>query len=396
MNVQITERSEDRKYYIDGTFYETMPQQDKIDSWNYHPSFECANEVRIASLYCGESDINKIVPDVLHATWEGSNVYLKAHVRALLGARIDLNDHNFFDIIPEHVYRKHLGLKDRICEHVFANYPRPENYDYLLDLTRVLDQIKRYGLNLNTSGLKSRSVQDRNFAKRLAQSAPCCDYNIFGTRTGRLATNPNTFPILNLKKEYRGIVHPRLDCVVELDYNAAELRTVLALAGKPQPRTDIHQDACLRVFEGKITRDEVKTETFKWLYGGKSKYNKQLNELYDKETILSKHFFGDHIVTPFGKKIECDDHHALSYIIQSTLGEIVLRKLIEVNNFLKDYKSNVYFTVHDSIVLDFAEEDKSILYEISKIFSDTPLGHFPVSISAGTHYGNMKAVKWKV
>lgn len=396
MNVQITERSEDRKYYIDGTFYETMPQQDNIDSWDYHPSFECAKEVRLASLYCGESDINKVVPDLLHSMWEGSNIYLKAHVRALLGAKIDLNDNNFFDIIPAHVYKKHLGLKDRICEYVFSTHPRPDNYDYLLDLTRVLDQIKRYGLNINTKGFRSRSVQDRNFAKRLAQAAPCCDYNIFGTRTGRLATNPGTFPILNLKKEYRGIVHPRLDCVVELDYNAAELRTALALAGKPQPQTDIHQDACYRVFDGKITRDEVKTETFKWLYGGKSKYNKQLNELYDKETILNKHFFGDHIVTPFGNKIECDEHHALSYIIQSTLGEIVLKKLIEVEHFLRQYKSNIYFTVHDSIVLDFAEEDKSILYEISKIFSDTPLGHFPVSISAGTNYGNMKAVKWRV
>ena len=101
-------------------------------------------------------------------------------------------------------------------------------------------------------------------------------------------------------------------------------------------------------------------------------------------------------MTPFGNKIECDEHHALSYIIQSTLGEIVLKKLIEVEHFLRQYKSNIYFTVHDSIVLDFAEEDKSILYEISKIFSDTPLGHFPVSISAGTNYGNMKAVKWRV
>ena len=330
--VQVTDRSDERKFYIEGIFHKTLPPQDNIDSWDYHPDFEGASDIRLASLYLGDLDINNAVPDVMHAMWEGSNIYLKAHVRALLGAKVNLNDHSFFDIIPEHVYKKHLGLKDRICEYVFSTYPRPKNYDYLLDLTRVLDQVRRYGLNINTKGLRSRSVQDRNFVKRLAEASPCCDYNVFGTRTGRLATNPGTFPILNLKKEYRG----------------------------------------------------------------KSKYNKQLNELYDKETILNKHFFGDHIVTPFGKRIECDDHHALSYIIQSTLGEIVLKKLIEVEHFLRQYKSNIYFTVHDSIVLDFAEEDKSILYEISKIFSDTPLGHFPVSISAGTNYGNMKAVKWRV
>lgn len=394
--VQVTERAIERKYYIDGKFQSSLPQQDTIDSWDYHPAFESTKEIRLASLYCGESDINKVVPDVFWAMWEGSNIYLKANVRALLSAKVDLNDHNFFDIIPEHTLLKHVGLKSRICEYVFATYPRPENYDYLLELSRGLNRIKHYGLKINTSSFKARSVKDRNFAQRLSSVAHCCDYNIFGTRTGRLSTHPGTFPILNLNKEYRSMIRPKLDCVVELDYNAAELRTVLALAGKEQPRVDIHQTAMATVFGGKISRDEVKTETFKWLYGGKSKYDEQLNKMYDKETILRKYFFGDHVVTPFGKRIQSDEHHALSYIIQSTLGEIVLKKLIEVGQYLQQFKSSVYFTVHDSIVLDFAEDEKKILWDLYNIFSDTPFGRFPVSTSVGTHYGNMKELKWRV
>jgi len=394
--VQVTNQAIERKFYIDGTFYSTLPQQESIDSWDYHPAFENIKEIRLASLYCGECDINKACPDIQRALWEGSNVYLKAHVRALLAAKVNLNDHNFFDVIPEHTLLKHVGLKSRICEHIFTTYPRPENYDYLLELIRVLDRIKRYGLKIDTSGFKTRSVKDRNFAQRLSSVAHRCDYNIFGTRTGRLSTHPGTFPILNLNKEYRSMIHPKLDCVVEFDYNAAELRTVLALAGKPQPRLDIHQEARFKVFDGKISRDEVKRETFKWLYGGKSEYSDQLNKMYDKEAILKKYFHGDHIITPFGKKIESDEHHALSYIVQSTLGEIVLKKLIEIDKYLRDYRSCLYFTVHDSIVLDFAEDEKKILLDLYNIFSDTPLGRFPVSISTGTNYGNMKEVKWKL
>ncbi len=304
--VQVTNQAIERKFYIDGTFYSTLPQQDSIDSWDYHLAFENVKEVRLASLYCGENDINKVCPDLLHAMWEGSNIYLKAHVRALLAAKVNLNDHNFFDVIPKHVLLKHVGLKSRICEYIFANYPRPKNYDYLLELARTLQRIRDYGLKIDTSSFRTRSIKDKNFAQRLSSVAHCCDYNIFGTKTGRLATNPGTFPILNLNKEYRSMIRPKLDCVVELDYNAAELRTVLALVGKEQPRVDIHQAAATTVFGGKISRDEVKTETFKWLYGGKSKYAEQLNKMYDKEAILKKYFFGDHIVTPFGKKIESD------------------------------------------------------------------------------------------
>ena len=395
MYVQITEQAEERKFYFNQTFAPLLSKQEIISSWNYNNSFH-SKDIRLASLYCGETDVSKVCPEHLKASWESSREYIKSHVRAALSAKMNLNDHTFFDIIPQHVLSKHLEIKNRICEYVFSNYSRPENYDYLLELTRSLDQIRRYGLKIDTSGFKARSVKDRNFAQRLSSVAHCCDYNIFGTRTGRLSTRPGTFPILNLNKEYRSLIRPKLDCVVELDYNAAELRTLLALAGKEQPRVDIHQAAVTTVFEDKISRDEVKTETFKWLYGGKSEYDEQLNKMYDKETILKKHFFGDHIVTPFGKKIQSDEHHALSYIIQSTLGEIVLKKLIEVGQYLQQFKSNIYFTVHDSIVLDFAEDEKNILWDLYNIFSNTPIGRFPVSISAGTNYGKMKEVKWRL
>ena len=98
--VQVTNQAIERKFYIDGTFQKTLPAQKSIDSWDYHSAFEGHGDIRLASLYCGQFDINKVVPDVLHAMWEGSNIYLKSLVRAFLAAKVSLDDHNFFDIIP--------------------------------------------------------------------------------------------------------------------------------------------------------------------------------------------------------------------------------------------------------------------------------------------------------
>ena len=45
--------------------------------------------------------------------------------------------------------------------------------------------------------------------------------------------------------------------------------------------------------------------------------------------------------------------------------------------------------IHDSIVIDFAREDKGILENLIKEFGNTDLGIFKVNASLGTSFGNM-------
>ena len=81
-----------------------------------------------------------------------------------------------------------------------------------------------------------------------------------------------------MNKEFRSAIEPTNDWILELDYNAAELRTLLALAGKEQPNEDIHQwnSEILGV-----SRDEAKKSVISWLYGSKtSDIGRKLSEIY--------------------------------------------------------------------------------------------------------------------
>jgi DNA polymerase I-like protein with 3'-5' exonuclease and polymerase domains len=83
---------------------------------------------------------------------------------------------------------------------------------------------------------------------------------------------------------------------------------------------------------------------------------------------------------------------ALTYIIQSTSSDLFLRKMIAIDKILKDRKTFISFSIHDSLVLDFSSEDNDILAKIVQEFSDTDLGKFKVNVKYGKNFKNMLIV----
>ena len=379
--------------YADGTLYKETPP-DLKGTWEYKPNLP--PEVEFAKLYCKGSPIGDACPEHLKGEWAKTSGKLKAYLNSFMQAKISLEEHCFYDLVPQHFLLDFYEVKNKITKHIFDTYEKPENYDFLLQLAEVVEDIKSRPLNLRMNKLNHMGHQlaTRNFLKRLKKAEKRIKYNIFGTKTGRLTTQPKSFPILTLKKEYRSILAPNNDLYVELDFNAAELRTLLALCGKEQPKEDIHEWNAKNVFRGYVTRKEAKERIFAWLYNPDSK-DYLANRSYDRIAVKEKHWDGKIVTTPFGRKIEADEFHALNYLIQSTTADMVLRQVIKVYDLLKDSKSYIAFTMHDSLVIDLVKEDKGLLKDIFDTFAETDLGNFAISVRAGKNFGDMKEMEWK-
>jgi len=383
-------KSDCKRIYCNGKIHNKFIE-DLTGTWEF--TKDSPSDVEYAYLYCGGKTLSDVCPDFLQNEWAQSSNKLKAYLNSFMQAKIDLNQHCFYDLVPEHFLLNFYKVKSEITNYVIKNHHKPKNYDFLLKLSGEVEKIKNRPLNVDITRLNKfkHNLATRNFLKKMKKTKKLVNYNIFGTKTGRLTTRPDTFPILTLKKEYRNILKPNNDLYIELDYNAAELRTLLALCDKEQPKEDIHEWNAKNIFRGLQSRKEAKERIFAWLYNPDSK-DYLANRAYDKTSVKEKYWDGKIVTTPFDRQIEADEFHALNYLIQSTTSDLVLKQMIKVANLLKGKKSHIAFIIHDSVVIDFAEEDRNLISNIIETFKATEFGEYKVSVHAGENFGELKKI----
>lgn len=351
-------------------------------------------DIELARIYAEGQTLSEVCPPEHAAEWAHIRTKLKKYFKALQTAKISTADNCFFDLIPDRFLYEFLQMKNTITEHVFAHHERPENYEFMADLVQLLEKLRHQSLNIDLESIRHlmRAVRGQNFMRTMQSCKRVVDYNPWGTITGRLATNPNSFPILTLGKEFRDCLRPHNDWFIELDFNAAELRTLLALSGRTQPAIDIHEWNVKNVFNNKMTREEAKTKTFAWLYSNRK--NKTLEQIYDKKATMNKYWDGQDIKTEFNRTIKgVDKHRALNYIIQSSTIDMVHEQAIKIDKLLDKMKSKIAFMIHDAVIIDLCEDDRYELPDLLETFSQTRFGKFKVNITAGQSLGSMKGLK---
>tara|TARA_R100000808_G_C2155445_1_gene167958 strand:- start:5173 stop:6381 length:1209 start_codon:yes stop_codon:yes gene_type:complete len=365
-------------------------------TWEYSRSLLSAdvNDAELAIIYANGATLTDVCPPHLQKEWSAIMKRMKAYQNSFIEAKVDLGENCIFDLIPLSYLTKFCHLKTEITKHVFKTADKPENYDFMKGLVHLLAEISQRKIKLNLDSIERNILtkRARDFCAdiRSGKKDSFVRYDPFKTRTGRLSVKKGSFPILNLDKEFRCAVEPTNDWIMELDYNAAELRTLLALAGKEQPTEDIHKWNSDIL---SVSRDEAKKSVISWLYGSKtSDIGEKLSQMYAKEEVLNKFYDPEKgiVTTPFGRKISADDHHALNYLVQSTTADLVFDRMLEIRDLLKDKKSFIKFCLHDSVVIDLAHEERDVIKEVFNIFADTKLGAFKPSISAGTNFGSLK------
>jgi len=382
--------------YIDGSFIWDKIPDGLSKTWSYSDHLY-GMDIDYAQLLVAGKSLNDICPDHLMQRWEDSNRILKSHYKAITTSSINVSDVCFYDLIPRKHLQYYFDTKNEITKWVFENVERPEHYSLLKRAQASVKELRKHPVNLNSFAVYISSADDpkaKHLYDQFGETTPYVDYDIFGTVTGRLTTKKNSFPILNLKKELKKHVRPNNDVFLELDFNAAEVRTMLALQGHEQPKEDIHEWNIKNVFKKDLSREEAKTKLFAWLYNPDSK-NIESN-FYNREDLLEKYYDGEAVKTPFGRTINAPVRKALNYLLQSSSSDNTIDRFCKISNFLRATRSHVAFVVHDSVIIDLHKDDRFLIPQLSDMFSDTKLGRFKVNCSLGKNLGDMREFKWKL
>ena len=228
----LDDRNECYGLYGDGKFtYDRIP--DNIwGTWNWDHRLADRN-IDYASIYSAGKTLHDVAPESLRHRLEKREGKIKAFVKTALISKLNMKEHCLFDIIPEQHLMHYCEVKNEICQYVFDNYQKPQNHGFMVDLKQMAHGIKQNNVIVDHEVLKKASKWDnkaRVLLSTLNGKNKPIQYDIWGSKTGRLTTVKGSFPIMNLKKEIANCVVPKNDIFVQFDLNGAEIRTFISLS----------------------------------------------------------------------------------------------------------------------------------------------------------------------
>ena len=129
--------------YVNGVVHRGSIPEGLTRTWRYCSNLSSA-DIIYASLYCGGKSLDEICPESLLTDWTRTSGQIKAHLAACQTALMDLQDNNFFDLVPEATLIDFCEIKNQITEHVLSNYSKPDNYEFLCELEGFLASSTQY------------------------------------------------------------------------------------------------------------------------------------------------------------------------------------------------------------------------------------------------------------
>ena len=199
-------------------------------TWSWSPHLD-GMDIDYAQLWVGGKSLDDVCPPELTVRWSAAQQLLKSHFKAFNTSEMNLDDICFYELVPQKHLQHYFDTKNEITSWVFNNIEKPKNYSFIKETFGNLRKLSQRPINLNKFGLYIQSETDlkaKHLYDQFEGKQVNIDYDVFGTVTGRLTTKKGSFPVLNLKKQLKNYVLPTNDVFLELDFNAAEVRTLLA------------------------------------------------------------------------------------------------------------------------------------------------------------------------
>lgn len=321
---------------------------------------------------------------------------------------IDLSDSS--TQAHDHIYREHFGMPnlnvsipllkhkelfDKYYESVKGYFVGDYNDFYNDTVIGVLSELETAGL----------AVDRNKFLGKIKNVSPdslvYTEYNIY-TSAGRPSNRHGGINFAALSKSdgsRRGFVSRFTDgSLIMYDYDAYHIRLIARIINMDLPNTSAHKWLAEQYFNGEVTEDkyeEAKAKTFKVLYGGVDEETINIPFFRKTDEFIQK-LWGvaqekGYVPSPsssrriYLKNIEDPTPQKLfNYLLQLFETEENIKKMGEIQDYLRDKKSKLILYTYDSFLLDVHPDEKEVVArEVKKILQSTKI---PVHSYEGSNY----------
>tara|TARA_Y100000593_G_scaffold86168_1_gene164399 strand:- start:4175 stop:5422 length:1248 start_codon:yes stop_codon:yes gene_type:complete len=291
---------------------------------------------------------------------------------------------------------KHKEYCDRVFDRITENIHQVYEVMYT-EAIEAFSSIEKNGIRVTNDVC---DIFDERVRKHISNGKLYSQYNLW-TSTGRPSNSFGSVNFAALNKEQRKAFIPENDMLVEYDYDAYHLRLIGELIDYKFGDESVHKH--LAEFYG-CSYEESKAKTFKLLYGGISSEIRKSIPFFDKtqnfmDNLWEKFNGANYIKTYiYNRRIkfstDLTKNKLFNYYIQSFETEHNIKRIVEIQKILKDYKSKMVLYGYDSFLIDFDIYDGIDLLKLIK--SELQGDNYMVKIKSGKQYNKLKDITHKL
>ena len=295
------------------------------------------------------------------------------------------------EIIP---FTKHKEYCDRVFDKINEYVKQCYETEYHSDVTTAFSSIEKHGVKVSADVC---DIFDERVRKHISNAKLYSNYNLW-TSTGRPSNSFGSVNFAALPPEKRSAFIPENDSLVEFDFDAYHLRLIGELVDYQFGEESVHQH--LADFYGS-TYEESKQISFKLLYGGITKDIQEkvpfFKKVQDFINLKWNEFNrNNHVLTDiYNRRINLSDNEMnrnklFNYLIQAFETERNIKRILVIQKYLENKKTNLVLYGYDSFLFDFDKTDGvDTLTNIKNILEKD---NYPTKVKMGYTYSKMNDI----
>ena len=176
--------------------FDELPQ-DLTHTWDFSSSID-REGIQFAKIYANGKELSEVCPEHLQEDFQRVHKKMNAFYKSFVLSGVSLNEHCFFDLVPQRHLLEYCSVKSEISDWVFQNYEKPSNHDFLVKVTRMVKSIAQQHFSVDKSALNRYAAEERvrHFRQRLGNICENLRYIILFSSTDH-RKGPFSFASIN-------------------------------------------------------------------------------------------------------------------------------------------------------------------------------------------------------